>query len=279
MKMEIKHCSGFVVAPYLLALTILLFVFACFVAAQASETNIFKTVVWHGDDMLDSGYMRAWHYHRFSGVPIPEELATNHRDGAKWGFPVGELQLGVRVLQDELTLGESVTVSIVLRNVGDEPKNINWGRHPESPFEFKLTNGTNVYVWTNRGEEVHRKDISSAGHADMTDYPIPAQQQAITLIQLDRLFDLEKEGEYSIQVQHREKLLTGGGTTNVVSGVATFKIVAKLSPSEIESRNRVSNELQALTRKVTELMTAARPKSEHSSNEWKWREQTNDVVK
>jgi len=46
-------------------------------------------------------------------------------------------------------------------------------------------------------------------------------------VYLNRFFDLSQPGQYSLHVQITVPTVGGGITTNVVSGTATFEIVAK----------------------------------------------------
>jgi len=75
-------------------------------------------------------------------------------------------------------------------------------------------------------------------------------------VRLDEIFDLRQPGEYSVQVAWPERSTTAGSLvyresgTNIVSGVATFRIVDSLSPAELEARKAFDRLLEETERKA-----------------------------
>ena len=76
-------------------------------------------------------------------------------------------------------------------------------------------------------------------------------------VRLDQIFDLHEPGEYSVQVTRAERLSRGQGTTNVVSGTATFGTVDKLSPSAIAATNALAQNLLETERRARNAWLAA----------------------
>ena len=70
--------------------------------------------------------------------------------------------------------------------------------------------------------------IGSMDEGDPYSYVAEPKTEGLTIVYLNRFFDLSQPGEYSLQVQIQVPTADGKGTTNVVSGTAKFEVVKEL---------------------------------------------------
>jgi len=76
-------------------------------------------------------------------------------------------------------------------------------------------------------------------------------------VRLDRIFDLNEIGEYSVQLRYQPPWPYDQGVTNIVSGTAMFRLVDKLSRSEIAAANAFARIVSETERKAREASSSA----------------------
>jgi len=158
---------------------------------------------------------------------LPSEQDTN----GNWGMPTDGMQLSVRFHQQQFTSGLMVPAYIILRNLGTT--NRTWVRNalPDNGYKFVLRNGTNILTWL-RPQSVpppHTYMIDTGSEEDPYTYIAETHTQGLTIVYLNRFFDLSQPGTYSLQVEIPVPVANGGGTTNVVSGIATFEMINSIA--------------------------------------------------
>jgi hypothetical protein len=158
---------------------------------------------------------------------LPSEQDTN----GNWGMPTDGMQLSVRFHQQQFTSGLMVPAYIILRNLGTT--NRTWVRNalPDNGYKFVLRNGTNILTWL-RPQSVpppHTYMIDTGSEEDPYTYIAETHTQGLTIVYLNRFFDLSQPGTYSLQVEIPVPVANGEGTTNVVSGIATFEVVNSIA--------------------------------------------------
>jgi hypothetical protein len=162
---------------------------------------------------------------------LPSEQDTN----GNWGVPTGAMQLSVRFHQQQFITGQMVPAYIILRNLG--MTNRTWVRNalPDNGYKFTLTNGTNILTWM-RPQSVPQPLPKIGAYFDDTQtegdpytYDAVPQAEGLTIDYLNRFFDLSQPGMYSLQVEIPVPVANGEGTTNVVSGIATFEVVNSIA--------------------------------------------------
>ena len=166
---------------------------------------------------------------------MPVEIDTN----GNWGDPVDDLSLSARFRQNQFIEGKEVPVLIILRNSGTSIRS--WWRNnaPDYGYQFTLTYGTNSLIWERPQQPPVTKDYYQRMHdlgvrgdhlreeveeGDPFLCKAEPHTEDLTILDLNRFFDLHQPGQYSLKVQITAPNLTGG-TTNVVSGVSIFEIV------------------------------------------------------
>ena len=175
--------------------------------------------------------------------PIPEIMPVEIDTNGNWGEEVNELRLSVRFQHDQFDQGKKVPVYIIVRNLGISTNA--WWRNgpPDYGYQFTLSYNTNTIIWR-RPQQHHltEADYEKMGvfgrmgdrHGDDPEGDDPFWCKAephtedLTVLDLNRFFDLHQPGQYSLQIQITVPDLTGG-TTNVVSGICTFEIVQSAS--------------------------------------------------
>jgi hypothetical protein len=158
---------------------------------------------------------------------LPSEQDTN----GNWGMATDGMQLSVRFHQQQFTAGQMVSAYIILRNLGTT--NRTWVRNalPDNGYKFVLRNGTNILTWL-RPQSVpppHTYMIDTGSEEDPYTYIAETHTQGLTIVYLNRFFDLSQPGTYSLQVEIPVPVANGGGTTNVVSGIATFEMINSIA--------------------------------------------------
>ena len=157
---------------------------------------------------------------------IPEILPAEQDTNGNWGLPTDGMQLSVRFRQTDFLSGQMVPAYIILRNLSNTKRQ--WWRNalPDNGYLFILTHGTNTINWV-RPQSHPSNDryfSGSATEADPYKYVAEPKTQSLTIVYLNRFYDLGQPGLYSLQVQIQVPTLDGKETTNVLSGTATFTI-------------------------------------------------------
>ena len=253
----------------------------------ATDTNIYKTFALTPTDEGTSrggithfmywydGYNYYREILRFRGLsdPLPEQLPASLDTNGNWGQPADGLQLSVRFHRREFLPGEPVNAMVLLRNVDTAPRGMYFRCYqklqPSKNLSYVLRSGTNVSNWNWIAPPIPVEDRHPFDSRLME----PHSQMAF-FVRPDLIFDLSKPGEYSIQVtraeiprsswvhstnvldtaaRHERARRFWAVTTNIVSGVATFRIVEKLSPSEIAATNAFARNVNETLRKGQHL--------------------------
>jgi hypothetical protein len=201
-----------------LGLTLLLCSLPPAVFAGIAESNTYLVVSIADESGYENAYYRSRLLHR---ERIPEILPASQDTNGNWGLPTDGLQLSVRFRRHGFVQKEPVAAVIILRNLNSQPRDM-WSYN--IPTEVTLRHGTNTSTWTRPKPNIPVDD--PPGHP----YRLEGKSEELTTARLDRLFNLEQPGEYSVQVRATQLRSNGPGTTNVVSGVATFRIEETLSP-------------------------------------------------
>ena len=236
----------------------------------ATDTNIYKIYLGSDDD---GGATRDWYatfYHAnyammFNGLsdPLPEQLPASLDANGHWGPVVNGWQLSVRFPQGEYLTNEPVVAMIMLRNVGSTDAWMFTRPYDgaRKNFRYVLHHATNTLSWS--WSDPPPPDPAPPGY-QMPKYFVnvrvePYSQKAF-FVRADQVFELSQVGHYSFQVIWPDRSTTGpspvyreANKSNVVSGVAAFRIVDKLSDAELEARKTHEQMHQAAKRAAAEL--------------------------
>jgi hypothetical protein len=160
---------------------------------------------------------------------IPEILPAEQDTNGNWGVPTDEMQLSVRFHQPQFIAGQMVPAYIILRNLGTT--NRTWMRNavPDNGYKFTLRNETNVLTWMRPQSLPNVQEFDSHNEGDPYSYIGVSKAQGLTIVYLNRFFDLSQPGTYSLQVEIPVPVANGEGTTNVVSGIATFEVINSIA--------------------------------------------------
>jgi len=163
---------------------------------------------------------------------VPEILPVEQDTNGNWGTPSDGLQLSLRFPQPTFVQTEMVPAHIILRNLKSTGRK--WLRNalPDDGYQFTLKHGTNSVTWSRpQTQPVYgMTDAGSMNEHDPYRYVADPHTEGLTIVYLNRFFDLSQPGKYSLQVQIKVPATDGKSTTSVVSGTATFEIIEKSSP-------------------------------------------------
>jgi hypothetical protein len=179
---------------------------------------------------------RKWHPEdRISFKPEQIEEAKHAKDSrpseedseGNWG-PVSEgFQLSIRLHADSFTNGQPVKACVIVRNVTD--KALSYLASPyvdTSDIDFVVMRGTDrirrndeprdgTFLERVRGLRVGSRGLLLS----------PARTQRKFFIDLTKNFNLTTNGEYQVHATREMPTLDRASETNIVSGVASFRIV------------------------------------------------------
>jgi len=241
-------------------------------AVAATDTNIYRinASLVADDDGGSTIDQYATFYHAncammFNGLssPLPEQLPASLDTSGHWGPVVNGWQLSVRFPHGEFLTNEPVSAMITLRNVSAPFPSIfrRWSAaDTRKNFRYVLRHGTNTLTWS--WTDPPPPDPPAPGapvRRHFGKHEIATGTQAPFFVKLDRIFDLSHPGQYSVQVSWPERSTTTENLvyresgTNIVSGVATLRIVDKLSDGEVEARKTQEQTDQAGKRTAAEL--------------------------
>jgi hypothetical protein len=164
---------------------------------------------------------------------IPEILPASQDPDGKWGKPADGLQLSLRFRHGEYLPNARVEAIIILRNLDLVFRNA--GVLGDHDFQYTLHYGTNTLVWKKTPQIVEVVNNS------IRPFHLEASTEALEDVWLNRFFDLSQPDKYTLQVQATVPTSDGKGTTNIVSGMATFEIVKKISPANVLSQTKASS--------------------------------------
>ena len=209
------------------------------ILARGAVTNVYPNSYPYtriAGDGEDKEYM-SYIFDKFAHhQPIPEIMPVTQDINGNWGIPTDGMQLSVRFHQAEFLQGDLVPAYMILRNLGSISRQ--WWRNgfPDCGYRFTLRHGTNVLTWMrpqqkrlSAQERLERGMQDPDLHFDPCDFSAAPKTEDLTILYLNRFFDLSQSGKYSLQVQILVPTSAGKRETNVVSGTATFEVVPKLS--------------------------------------------------
>lgn len=158
---------------------------------------------------------------------IPEILPVEQDTNGNWGELTDGMQLSVRFAKPKYAQGEMVPARIILRNLTSASRK--WLRNalPDNGYQFTLQHGSNSVAWS-RPQAQPVRGMTDSGNMNEHDpyrYVADPHTEGLTIVYLSRFFDLSQPGQYSLRVQIAVPAMNGQGTTNVVSGTASFEII------------------------------------------------------
>jgi hypothetical protein len=236
----------------------------------APDTNIYSLRSGRSDGRTTNAYERYYvDIHTLwklqLGKPVVPELSAPRDVEGHWGAPADGLQVSVRFHRHEFASGEPTEAMILVRNLSSEIREISTGGGGETDFQYIVHYGTNTHTWAEPPSTGRYEDIfpSRKGGWIRTE---PHSEFAV-FVNLKRFFDLSRPGEYSIEVHRPTMLQNGQGMTNVLSGTATFRIVDKLSASEIAATNAFGQSAKELHQKAMDAKMKANERSHGTTNQ------------
>jgi hypothetical protein len=242
---------------------------ACAQPQLSRDTNLYSIYSFAQSD--DRGGEMGWYtshasYHRDLQAlglasPLPEQLPAWRDTNGHWGAPVDGFQLSVRFHRWEFLAGEPVHAMVIVRNLASSPRAVVFSSYGKSDasknFTFVLHHGTNSTSWSWMAPSVSEW---YRGRGYFRGQRMEAHSQVTFFVRLDQIFDLSQLEEYSIQATWTARDNSGQAIANLVSGKAThvvsdaalFRVVDKLSPSEIAATNAFARGLKETERKGRE---------------------------
>jgi hypothetical protein len=232
-----------------------------------ADTDAYHTDPFGGNDegRIGNWYSTHWFQHRdllARGLadPMPEELPASRDTNGHWGSVVDGWQLSVRFWVREFVAGQPVEAMVLIRNVDSSPRGIVIRKLGASEacknFSYQLHSGTNItsWAWTD-SPPPNPLPNGYRFPKRFSESKVGPHSQIAFFVRLDQIFDLRGFGEYSIQVTRAERSSTGQEITNVPSGLATFRVVDKLSRSEIAASDARARELKETERRAREELS------------------------
>ncbi len=159
----------------------------------------------------------------------PECRPAERDPEGHWGTPVEGFRLSLRFEKATYSAGEPVIARVVLRNTVDRPLPYSLGPGPVGNQDVRivLMRGTNrvygIYDPRPGASFAERVRAVRAGQSLFLAMPVGTQREEP--VNLSDIYDLTQEGEYVVYA--RRKVSNWVRSTNVISGEATFRIVAQ----------------------------------------------------
>ena len=207
--------------------------------AYRPQTNTFPIICFFGENHnyeVQVYLARTTSKKEFISEIQPAEIDTN----GNWGAMKEEMQVSVRFKEKQFAQGEMVPAYMILRNLSNTNRAWERNGYPDCGYIFTLRHGTNMWVWMRPKQTPKPMNIGDtiSGHSgddppiyrrgdDPLWFKIQPQTQDLTILYLNRFFDLTKPGKYEFHAEIAVPKLDGSGETNCVSGVATFEVVQK----------------------------------------------------
>lgn len=159
---------------------------------------------------------------------ISEVLPATQNPTGNWGAPANNMQVSLRFRSRQYLKGKPVPAVVILRNLGPMPRH--WWRNalPDHGYQFTVRLGAKVSTW---GRPKQKPDLTTYDVNDLSPPRDPYQgflgpaTQDLTVVDLERFFDLNQIGKYSVQVQICIPTSDGKGEVNIISGTAMFEVV------------------------------------------------------
>lgn len=239
--------------------------------SAATDTNIYRintSLVADDDGGVTrdryANYYHANHAMMFNGLssPLPEQLPASFDSNGHWGPVVNGWQLSVRFHHGEFLTNEPAVAMITIRNVNAPLPSIfrRWSASDtRKNFRYALHHGTNALTWSWTDPLPDPAPPGAPVRRHFGTAVIAPGSQTPFFVRLDQIFDLSQAGQYSLQVSWPERattvesLIYRESGTNIVSGVATLRVVDKLSDAELEARKTQEQTHEAAKRAAAEL--------------------------
>jgi hypothetical protein len=147
---------------------------------------------------VESHYVR----YRVYGEAMPEFLPADQDTNGNWGPITNGLQLSLRFTRgNKYIIGDAIVAETVLRNLQPYPQTLlltnSWAMY----MTFLVRNETNGCP-PERKREVYRPrddyEPPSLPPSGFLSWPLDARSERIIAIDLNALFDLSKQGKYSV---------------------------------------------------------------------------------
>jgi hypothetical protein len=181
--------------------------------------------------------------------PSPQDPEGN------WGSAADGLQLSVRLNRSEFARGEPVPVMLLLRNLNSTGREVQVNHSAHENFDYTVHFGTNELRRTWVNPEANPPPPFYWSRESSHGETLSGHTQAAFLTQLDRTFDLSHVGEYSVQANRIERLPGRQGKTNIVSGMARFRVVETLSQPEVARTNAFAGSLREMLETLASVRT------------------------
>lgn len=140
----------------------------------------------------------------------------NQDPNGNWGTASEGFRLSLRFVKPEYTNGEPIEAIVLARNASQQTLNYVTG---SSDWDLHFL----AYDSKNRPlQDLHPTDFYGTGSKDLVVFP---GTQRRFIVKLNRHFNFEPPGDYTVTVQARVPKLVGGGLSDVASGTATLKIL------------------------------------------------------
>jgi hypothetical protein len=228
-----------------------------FTAPSQGDAGVYRLTTFAGDDEGNLGNWY-WAYYARHGrtAPLPEELSASRDTNGYWGEPVDRLQLSGRFHRHEFVLGEPISAMILVRNLTSSSRRLpirNYSRsETRKNFGYVLRHGTNTSYWS--WSDPPPPNPLPNGYQPpkyfLYGHDLEPHSQNVFFVRLDQIFNLKDRGDYSIQVSRAEQPLDGRSAVKLDSGIASFRVVERLSPAEIAATNALAMHLKVLEREA-----------------------------
>jgi hypothetical protein len=244
--------------------------------AKSQSTNIFRLYKNAIVDLVDGNEHFSFRWRASLGDSIPEFLPASLDFKGHWGTPVDGLQVSLRFRRSEFLKGEEMPGVLIIRNLEPAERifSITNGSGFYRGMSCTIICGTNGHV-SLRAEEYKRFEKPDQ---DFSVQPTPivgitrgfdlgSNCERIVILDLAKVFDLSKTGEYSAQARFPVFTVADGPAAfEVTSAPVKFKIVEKLSPAGVQEKREWENEMIDLQKRF-EKSSAEKKKQAAMPNE------------
>lgn len=146
----------------------------------------------------------------------PESRPENQYPEGNWGKPSEGFRISLHFPKVSHTNGEPIEAIVLIRNISQETLSYVFER-PEWSLRFSVHDSQNRVL-----KDLHPTESWGLGGKELLVYP---STQRRFVLRLDRHFNFESPGNYSIKVDAKVPKLDKTGESDATSGTATLKIV------------------------------------------------------
>lgn len=213
----------------------------CFVATAQSgpsasiSTNTYslgQNDIWD-ETWQEEGYWTRSLIHHFV---MPETLPTDQDTNGNWGLATNGLQLSLRFRRQEYVIGEVIPAISILRNLESQPQTLLLTNSQSMFLTFLIQRDTNATYLPEVIKPIPQPtDIYmpiSGPPSGLDAWKWEARSEKEIVLKLNRIFDLNQTGEYTVRVICRiYSPDTRLPLYEVSSGTTSFRIVPKPAPA------------------------------------------------